>query len=223
MLTRGRNESIDTVSTQMPVSGTARHNSHRVYWLESDVVRLGLQNRCLPPHDRAAHNFMFFFFDNNDDGDNEQALTAMQLEPPLQSKVVGWRLTHEMSIPRPAPGAAASKASVKFLTTSKSSFRIRGAAATTDWAPAKAASSGVGEGAWVTYPAHTAVAMEFNIQPETAAAVAAPMGESGGDSTGAVIGAPGVQLEEGAAGVVLEWKGAGWFKGFTIYHRVEIA
>lgn len=171
----------------------------------------------------TCHTAHVFFpalvYDDDNDDDNQQALAELKLEPPIASKVVGWRLTHEMPIPRPAHGAAASNASVKFLTTCKASFRVRGAAATTDWAPAEAASSGVGEGAWVSYPAHTAVAVEFKIQPEAAAAA----GESGGDSTGAVVAASGVELEEGAAGVVLEWKGAGWFKGFTVYHRVEVA
>lgn len=146
----------------------------------------------------------------------------LKLEAPIACKVVGWRLTHEIPIQRPAHGAAAATASVKFLTTCKASFRVRGATATTDWAPAEAASSGVGEGAWVTYPAHTAVAMEFKIQPEAAAAATAA-GEGGDDSTGAVAAASGVTLEEGPAGVVLEWKGAGWFKGFNVYHRVEVA
>lgn len=148
----------------------------------------------------------------------------MKLEAPIASKVVGWRQTHEMLIPRPAHGASAgANPSVKFLTTCKVSFRVRGAAATTDWNPAEAASSGVGKGAWVTYPAHTTVAMEFKIKPEAAAAAAVVLGESGGDSTDAVVGESGVKLEEGAACIVLEWKGAGWFKGFSVYHRVEVA
>lgn len=154
----------------------------------------------------------------------EQALAVLQLEAPISSKVVGWRLTHEMPILRPAPGAAASTASVKFLTTCKASFRVRGAGATTDWKPAEAASSGIGEGAWVTYPAFTAVTLEFKIQPEAAAAAAVAPSSGGDDSSGAGVGASGVELEEGgAADVVLEWKGAGWFKGFTVFHRVEMA
>eukprot|EP00752_Nemacystus_decipiens_P011149 g9905.t1 len=143
-----------------------------------------------------------------------KALAALKLEAPISSKVVGWRLTHEMPIPRPAHGAAAANASVKFLTTCKVAFRIRGAAAaTTDWTPAEVASSGVGDGAWVTYPAHTAVAMEFKMQPEAAAA--APV-EGGDGATGAAVSASGVELEEGAGGVVLEWKATVRFMDGTV-------
>lgn len=149
---------------------------------------------------------------------NEQAAAALKLEAPINDKVIGWRQAHEMSIRRPAHGAASSNASVKFFATSKASFRVRGVEATSDWKPEGVASSRVGEGAWVTYPAHTAVNVEFKIQPEAAAAAVAAPGESG-----AVVRASGVELEEGGAGVVLEWKGAGWFKGFTVYHRVEVA
>lgn len=181
-----------------------------------------IANRCRPSATHATPSLVPILIYGDDNNDNEQALSALKLEAPIVSKVVGWRLSHEISIRRPAPGAAASNASVKFLTTCKASFRVRGADATTDWKPAEAASSGVGAGAWATYSAHTTVAVEFKIQPEAAAAAVAP-GESCLDSAGAVVGASGMELEEGAAGVVLEWKGAGWFKGFCVYHLVEVA
>lgn len=172
--------------------------------------------------------------DANDDDDDreidddgpavEKALAALKLEAPIDSKVVGWRQGHEMLISRPAAGAPAFSATVKFFSMCKVSFRVRGTAATTDWEHEEV-SSGVGEGAWVTYPAQCPVAIAFKVQPNAAAAAAAPPAEGDVGSSDAVVAASGVELKEAGAegGVVLEWKGAGWFKGFVVYHRVEVA
>lgn len=95
---------------------------------------------------------------------------------------------------------------------------MRGASATTGWKNDKA-SSGVPKGEWVTYSANAPVTLTFKVQPDKTAAAAG----GGGGGGGGGVGTSGVELMEAGAGVVLEWKGAGWFKGFVVYHRVEIS
>ncbi|CAM9314654.1 unnamed protein product [Ectocarpus sp. 6 AP-2014] len=144
-----------------------------------------------------------------------KALAALKIGAPIFPKAIGWRQTHEFPLRRPAPGSAASTVSVKFSATSKVTFRVVGAtAATADWAPAEA-STGVGAGETVTYPADTPTTMTFKLRPEAAG--------GNGARGGGAVGASDVELEEAKSSVVLEWKGAGWFGGLVIYHLVEVA
>lgn len=150
------------------------------------------------------------------------------MEAPIMTKAIGWRQGYEFSVPRPAAGAAAANVSVKFYATNKVSFRIRGAEAATDWSTAEA-SKGVQEGAWVTHSAQAPVTVAFKVQPETAVTaaaetVSAATGEDGVAAAPAgMVTSSGVELTEAGAGVVLEWKGAGWFQGFVIYYLVDVA
>lgn len=158
---------------------------------------------------------------NGDDGDGDcvdvQALTALKMEAPIFPKAVGWRQNFEFPVPRPAAGAAAANVSLKFYSTSKVSFRVRGTEAATDWTTPEA-SKGICGGAWVTYPAQTPVTVAFKVQPETATA-AGPTVSAAATGGGVVAPAAGVR----ASGVVLEWKGAEWFQGFVVFYLVKVA
>ncbi|CAM9283446.1 unnamed protein product [Pylaiella littoralis] len=149
--------------------------------------------------------------------DTAKALTALKMEAPIFPKAVGWRQNFEFPVPRPAAGAAAANVSLKFYSTSKVSFRVRGTEAATDWTTPEA-SKGICGGAWVTYPAQTPVTVAFKVQPETATA-AGPTVSAAATGGGVVAPAAGVR----ASGVVLEWKGAEWFQGFVVFYLVKVA
>lgn len=148
----------------------------------------------------------------------KQGLAALKMEAPIFPKAVGWRQAYEYPVVRPGAGAAAANVSVKFYSPSKVSFRIRGSEAATDWSTA-GASKGMEEGAWVTYPAQAPVTVAFKVQPETETEA----GKEGAVAPTAAVSVSGVEVNVAGEGVVLEWKGAGWFQGFFLYYLVEAA
>ena len=147
----------------------------------------------------------------------KQACAALKVPPTIWPTAVAWRKNFELPIPRPAAGAAASKISVKFWADNKVAFRIRGASggATTGWKSAEAVSD-FSEGGWVSYPSQTPVCVEFTLQPEVGSmtTLAAPNGDK--------VDTADVELHEKEA-CVLEWKGSGWFRGFTVFHVVDVS
>lgn len=158
----------------------------------------------------------FFFFCTY----KKQACAALKVPPTIWPMAVAWRKNFELPIPRPSSGAAASNVSVKFWADNKVAFRIRGASggATTGWKSAEAVSD-FSEGGWVSYPSQTPVCVEFLLQPEevgakTVSALAAANGDK--------VDASDVELHDKEA-CVLEWKGSGWFKGFTVFHVVDVS
>lgn len=149
--------------------------------------------------------------------ERKQALSAMEVEPPLFSSDIGWRSSYAHPIARPSAGSAPLPVRVKFWANGKVFFRIRGAGegVASEWKPAEAEKQ-FARGGWESYSKNTAASVEFLLQP------CKGNGGSGGSDSG-VAAASDAGLDKAGESCVIEWKAGGWFSGLSVYHAITPA